>query len=119
MYVGKCHFDSAAISYMCILHSVMECHDVCCIIHNLMGFNGTHCAYNCFTLFSIICIVHVQNSYPFCHLIFIEFFHQVFALHLTFVLVKETFYVQQCVRILKKVRLEMWFEGDNELFMQK
>ena len=31
-------------------------------------------------------------------------------------LVKETCCVQQCVKILKKVRLEVYFHGDNELF---
>lgn len=118
------HFDSAAISYTCILHSLMKCHDVWCIIHNLMGFNGNHRGCNCFTLFSIICSVHAQNSYPFCLLVFIEFIFiylfyifRVLAVHLTYVLVKETFCcVQQYVKILKRVRLKMWFQGDNELF---
>jgi len=38
-----------------------------------MGFNGNLCGCNCFTLFSIICSIHFQNSYPFCLLVFIEF----------------------------------------------
>lgn len=39
------------------------------------------------------------------------------ALHLLYVLVKETFFcVQQYFKILKRVRLRMWFQGDNELF---